>query len=418
MSTASVSGVLPWTQARLVARTAAEPLPVVTARLDEAVGSVLAEPLHALTDLPPFDSAAMDGWAVAGRGPWHADTSPDAASVLAGADRTALPDGHAVPIATGAVLPEGATAVLRREQAVLEQARDGARLLALDPLTGIPGDGSSLAAGTDVRARGEECGDGDFLVPAGVVVTPAVLGLAAAAGYDGLPVVRTPVVGVLVLGDELLERGLPRAGKVRDALGPLVPAWMAGLGARGNPPVRVPDSRQALLEEIEDANVDVLVTTGSTARGPVDHLHDVLTHLRARWIVDGVSVRPGHPMLLARLPDGRFVLGLPGNPLAAVSGLATLAGPLVAGLRGDPDAEQRGIVDAVLTEDVPAHPHDTRLVPVQLDPGDVTTLAAPLRFTGPAMLRGLALGDGLAVVPPGTGQRGSRVEVLPVPAAG
>src|SRR5690606_26591720 len=94
---------------------------------------------------------------------------------------------------------------------------------------------------------------------------------------------------------------------------------------------------------------------------------EVLGRLGARWLVDGVSVRPGHPMLLARLPDGRFLLGLPGNPLAAVSGLMTLGAPLIAALRGDPDAAERAIDTAVLLDDVTAHPHDTRLVPVQLD---------------------------------------------------
>jgi molybdopterin molybdotransferase len=411
VSTASVSGVLPWAQARLVARTAANPLEVVPARLPEATGAVLAEPLAALTDLPPFDTAAMDGWAVAGRGPWVLQPGDG----LAGAERTALAPGTAAAIATGAPLPDGASGVLRREAGVVEPSMHGDRLLAVDPLTGIPGDGAHLRAGADTRGRGEECRAGDPLVGAGVVVTPAMVGLAAAAGYDALPVVRPPVAGVLVLGDELLERGLPRGGKVRDALGPLLPSWLAGMGARANPPIHVPDSREDLLAEIEDASVDVLVTTGSTARGPVDHLHEVLRHLGARWLVDGVSVRPGHPMLLARLADGRFLIGLPGNPLAAVSGLLTLAAPLITGLRGDPDAAERQTLRAVLREDIPAHPHDTRLWPVSLSAGDVEDLADPLRYAGPAMLRGLALADGVAVVPPGAGERGTGVEVLRLP---
>lgn len=407
---ATVGHALPWDQARQVARTAAAPLPVVAARLDEALGCVLAEPLRALTDLPAFDTAAMDGWAVAGRGPWRL-----ADDVLAGDEPTQLPDGHAARIGTGAVLPHGADAVLRAERGQLERSGGGVRLWALDELTGLVDDAARPARGTDIRPRGEECRRDDPLVPAGATVTPAILGLAAAAGYDTLPVVRTPVVAVLVLGDELLERGLPRPGRVRDALGPLVPAWVASLGARGNPPVRVPDTRQALVDEIDDAAADIVVTTGSTARGPVDHLHEVLRSVGARWLVDGVAVRPGHPMLLAKLPDGRFVLGLPGNPLAAVSALVTLAAPLLAGLRGDPDGDLRTAVAATLTDDVTGHPADTRLWPVALESGGVVPRARPLRYAGPAMLRSLALADGLAVVPPGGGAGGTDVRVLPLP---
>jgi molybdopterin molybdotransferase len=195
---------------------------------------------------------------------------------------------------------------------------------------------------------------------------------------------------------------------VRDALSPLVPPWLADLGARANPPIRVPDTRQALLDEIEDSTADVIVTTGSTASGPVDFVHDVLDHLGARWVVDGVQVRPGHPMLLAVLPDGRPIVGLPGNPLAAVSGLVTLAAPLIAAMRDVPSLDE----DVVLGVDVTSHPRDTRIIPVVIEDGQ----ARPLRFDGPAMLRSLALADALVAIPPSGGLAGSAVPLLPVPA--
>lgn len=403
---------LDWHTARRVAATARDALPVVAARLDESIGSVLAEPLTALSDLPPFPSAAMDGFVVAGNGPWLITESPH----LAGHDEPApLEPGQALPIATGAVLPPGANAVLRSELAVVEGALHGSRLFTRDPLTNLPDESSPApASGTDIRARGEECAEGDRLVEAGVIVTAGIVGLAAAAGYDTLAVVPSPIVGVFVMGDELLERGLPRPGRVRDALGPLLPPWLAGLGARANPPIRVPDSLDALLAEIDDAQADVLITTGSTASGPVDHLHEALDSLRARWLVDGVDVRPGHPMLMAELPDGRILIGLPGNPLAAVSGLITLAAPLIAAMRGAHEPIASGI-EAVLLDDITSHPRDTRLVPVSIEPGEVTHLARPHLHAGPAMLRGLAQSDGFAVITPGTGQRGTSVQVLPNP---
>ena len=378
----------------------------VSVRLDAALGCALASPVLALTDLPAFDSAAMDGYAVSGPGPWLLSD----ADIRAGSEALSrLDPGTAVAIATGAALPAGSEAVLRSELSAIETALHGSRLFALDPLTGLPDDaGGSLAPGTDIRPRGEECAEGEPLVPAGSVVTPATLGLAAAAGYDALEIVPPPTVAVLVLGDELLERGLPRPGRVRDALSPLVPPWLADLGARANPPIRVPDTRQALLDEIEDSTADVIVTTGSTASGPVDFVHDVLDHLGARWIVDGVQVRPGHPMLLAVLPDGRPFVGLPGNPLAAVSGIVTLAAPLLASMRGVPLVES----EVILGVDVTSHPRDTRIIPALVDEGT----ARPLRFDGPAMLRSLALADALVAIPPSGGLAGSAVTVLPVPA--
>jgi len=401
-----VSTALPWDQARRVAAAAARPLDPIAVRLEAALGCALASPIAALTDLPAFDSAAMDGYAVAGPSPWLL-----ADSDLRAGDESLrrLDPGTAVAIATGAVLPEGCDAVLRSEQARVETALHGSRLFPLDPLTALPDDsGTSLPPGTDVRPRGEECAAGEPLVPAGSVVTPAMLGLAAAAGYDTLDVIPPPTVAVLVLGDELLERGLPRPGRVRDALSPLVPPWLADLGARANPPIRVPDTRQALLDEIEDSTADMIVTTGSTASGPVDFVHDVLDHLRARWIIDGVQVRPGHPMLLAVLPDGRPILGLPGNPLAAVSGLVTLAAPVISTMRGVPVDEH----EVTLGVDVTSHPRDTRIIPVLVEEGR----ARPLRFDGPAMLRSLALADALVAIPPSGGLAGSPVTLLPVPA--
>lgn len=402
---------LEWHTARRVAATCTGALPAVSARLDEAVGSILASPLAALSDLPAFDSAAMDGFAVCGNGPWLVD---DDTHLAGGTNPAPLEPGTAVRTATGALLPENTTAVLRNELSVVEGALHGSRLFTRDPLTGLPDEASPAPpAGTDIRPRGEECRIGDDLIGEGRLITPGIVGLAAASGYDSLQVIPPPRVAILVIGDELLERGIPRPGRTRDALGPLLPPWLAALGARANPPLRVADTLAALLDEIDDAQVDLIVTTGSTAAGPVDHLHEALTQMGARWIVDGVDVRPGHPMLLAQLPDGRPLVGLPGNPLAAASGVVTLLAPLIASMRGL--ASPAAGIDAVLLDDVTSHPHDTRLVPVSLEPGDVSVLARPHLHAGPAMLRGLAQSDGFAVITPGSGQRGTRVEVLPNP---
>lgn len=390
---------LAWPEARRVARRAGRRLGAQARELGEDVlGMALARGLTALTDLPSFDASAMDGWAVAGPGPWRLKGGQTLAGQRPGEP---LLDGHATPIATGAAVPTGTTAVLRSEHGWTQRRTDGEWLQ-------VRAAHSAPVTGQEVRARGQECRSGDELLPAGTVVTPAVLGLAAAAGYDELTVTARPRVELLVLGDELLDSGLPRAGRVRDALGPMLPSWLRALGADVTSVRRLVDDADVLYEAVRNTAADVVVTTGGTAGGPVDHVHPVLARIGARLLVDGVAVRPGHPMLLAELPSGGHLIGLPGNPLAAVSGVLTLVAPLLRTLAGRPVPAPFA---APLTADVHGHPVDTRLVPVVFDD---ESAARPLHFAGPAMLRGLAAADGMAVIPPGGARAGEETAVLDI----
>ncbi|MFE2555603.1 molybdopterin molybdotransferase MoeA [Streptomyces sp. NPDC059352] len=421
-------------------QSAREPL---TVPLGAALGRNLAGPLLALTDLPSFDTSAMDGWAVAGAGPW---TVREEGAVLAGhAPAAVLADGEAVRIATGARVPTGTTAVIRSEHSRTELSGpghsrtelsgpghsrtelsgselsptelSGSELSRTEPSGAMSG-GLLLHAlrevrpRQDIRPRGQECRAGDRLLPAGTAVTPAVLGLAAAAGYDELPVLPRPRVEILVLGDELLAAGLPHEGLIRDALGPMLGPWLEALGAEVLATRRVGDDAEELYAAVTGSPADLLITTGGTAAGPVDHLHRVLDAAGATLLVDGVKVRPGHPMLLARL-DGagpRHLVGLPGNPLAAVSGLLTLAEPLLVALLGGV-REPHHVPGVPVQDEVQGHPHDTRLVPVVRRADRVV----PLHYNGPAMLRGIAAADGLAVVPPGGARPGQALEILELP---
>ncbi|MZF86413.1 molybdopterin molybdotransferase MoeA [Streptomyces sp. SID5643] len=387
-----------WPEARAVAEragrhaTRAARRAPVSVPLDTALGLTLAAPLDALTDLPSFDTSAMDGWAVCGPAPWHVRDE----GVLAGhAAPVALTDGEAVRIATGARIPPDTTAVLRSEHG---RSDDKGRLSATRDV--IPGQ--------DIRPRGQECRTGDQLLAVGTLVTPAVLGLAAAAGYDTVTAVPRARVEVLVLGDELLTRGLPHDGLIRDALGPMLPPWLRALGAEVTAVRRIRDDAGALHEAVTTCDADVILTTGGTAAGPVDHVHPTLRRIGAELLVDGVAVRPGHPMLLARTQETQHLVGLPGNPLAAVSGLLTLAEPLLRILAARPAPEPYTLS---LRDAVQGHPHDTRLVPVVLR-GDE---AVPLHYNGPAMLRGIAAADALAVVPPGGARAGQEAELLDLP---
>ncbi|MES5819271.1 molybdopterin molybdotransferase MoeA [Streptomyces sp. RG80] len=384
-----------WPEARALAgraaRAGARRAPV-SVPLDAALGLTLAAPLTALTDLPSFDTSAMDGWAVAGPGPWDVRDE----GVLAGhAEPRPLTDGEAVRIATGARIPPDTTGVLRSEHGRTDSQ---GRLHAT----------RETRHGQDIRPRGQECRSGDQLLPVGTLVTPAVLGLAAAAGYDTLTTVPRPRAEVLVLGDELLTEGRPRDGLIRDALGPMLPPWLRALGAEVVAVRRLGDDAAALYKAITTSDADLIVTTGGTAAGPVDHVHPTLKRIGAELLVNGVKVRPGHPMLLARVKENQLLVGLPGNPLAAVSGLLTLAEPLLRTLAARPAPEPYALP---LREEAHGHPYDTRLIPVALR-GDS---AVPLHYNGPAMLRGIAAADALAVVPPGGARAGQELELLDLP---
>ncbi|HYN92419.1 MAG TPA: molybdopterin-binding protein, partial [Pilimelia sp.] len=309
--------------------------------------------------------------------------------------------------ATGALVPAGAAAVLR--------TAESRRL----PAGRVAGD---LRAHPEWRAAGEEARAGEELLPAGAPVTPGVIGFAASCGYDTLAVRPAPRAALRIFGDELLTAGPPGAGRVRDALGPAVPAWLRRLGAVPLPgtPEPVADTLDAHVTAIRAAleTADLVCTTGGTMNGPVDHLHPALQELGATYVVNTVAVRPGFPMLLARVPgqDGRdrFLAGLPGNPQSAIVAIVSLVAPLLAGLLGRREPAVTTLPRVVLGAPVPGRGNDTHLALVRVD--RVEGVAYPVRHAGSAMLRGLASAAGFAVIPPGTtGEPGSRVRLLPLP---
>lgn len=380
-----------WPEAR---RRAGSVLPLTARRLPlpQACGRVLAEDVTALADLPAADNSAMDGWAVAGPPPWRVTADLPAGSLPV----RPLAAGECASIATGAAVPPGTTAVLPIEHSV--RHADGVRPTAL-----------VKPERTHIRRAGEEARAGDLLVSRGTRVTPPVVGLAAAGGHDALLVVPAARVDVLVLGDELADQGVPAAGLVRDALGPQLPAWLVALGCAAPTVTRLPDRQDVLDDALAASSADVIVTTGGTGPGPRDHIRTSVLRAGGRILVDGVHVKPGHPMLLAELPDGRRLVGLPGNPLAACVALLTLLEPLLASLHALPPAVPAA---CVLASDEPPRPGDGyRLLPVRHDQAGAVTLSS----CGSAMLRGLAQASGLAVVPPGGAARGDRLEHLPLP---
>jgi molybdopterin molybdotransferase len=393
-----------WLEARTTVHGLGAGMPQNTERvpLGEAVGRTLATAVHSLTALPSFASSAMDGWAVCGAGPWLLG-----APILAGDPPAAAPltPRTARPIATGACVPAGTRGILRSEHGVVGRSTDpGQQLLTRAAQAGA----DEPAPGEHVRARGEECGLDERMLEPGCLLTAPRVALAAVTGHDTLIVTTAPGVELLLLGTEVIESGIPGPGQVRDAYSPEFPALLTGLGVRVHAVRRLPDDLDQTIEAVRSSTAALVISTGGSARGPADHVRAALSALGATLLIDGVRMRPGHPVMVARLADGRLMLCLPGNPLAAMLVLASLGMPLIDGLLGRPLAP---LGQVALAQDIANLGGSTRLVAYRLtDQG-----AVPTARQGSGMLRGLAEADGVAVVPPGGVCSPESVATLPLP---
>jgi molybdopterin molybdotransferase len=341
----------------------------------------------------------MDGWAVSGNGPW----------VLAD-HGTFLTPGCASVIATGGLVPAGAESILRKESGELHHDVDGRLLLRLNDnaKNGEP------CPGQHIRPAGEEAVAGEVLIPAGTTLNPGHIALAAVAGHDTLQVQPRPVVGLVLTGSEVVTAGVPDPGQVRDTFGPQLGTVIAMLGGTSAGPVRIGDTYAEWLAALGGAQTfpgrrpDVIITTGGTGRSETDHFRAAVAALGGQLLLDGIAMRPGHPAVLAALPDGRFVVGLPGNPLAAMMALTSIGAPLLEALGG---RTLGAVGQATSAADIDPSPGRTRLIPYRFIEG----LAFPAAHTGPGMMRGLAWADGVMAVPPGGVQSGGPVPVLPLP---
>ena len=395
-----------WQEARQRAFDAATPIPSGPVPLMAALGRTLASDALAVQDMPHYASSAMDGWAVNGSGPW-----------ILSEPGLRLAPHQASPIVTGGLVPPGAKAVLRSESGVITADDDGLPVLALGG-TAKPGEPRN---GQHIRKAAEEAAEGEVLLKAGTVLNPAHIALAALAGLDHLDVLGKPLVRFLLTGSEVVEHGIPQPGQVRDTFGPQLGAVVELLGGIAGEQLRVGDSYDEWMAALQDTEpapgepeseaeppADVVMTTGGTGRSGTDHFRRAVAELGGRLLIDGIAMRPGHPAVLAELPDGRFVVGLPGNPLAAMMALFTVGAPLLAAL-GHRQLEEAGEVPCGTTID--ALPGRTRLMPFRL----VYGLASPAQHTGPGMMRGLAGADGVMVVPPHGVQLGELVPAFPLP---
>ncbi len=380
----------------LVAPRPAEEIPVT-----EALGRVLSAPVCAGTDVPPFASSAMDGYAIEA-GPAGRRLAVVGESRAGAPSERTLQAGEAIRISTGAAVPNGATAVIPQEEVELS---DGAIVLSAE-----------APSGSHVRSAGEVMRAGTPVLGAGTVIGAAELAAAIAAGAGHLTVARRPVTAVFSTGDELREPGSPLGpGEIHNSNGPMLHAMAARCGAHTEPARRLPDDRVATEAGLERAleHADVVIVSGGVSVGPHDHVKPALGRLgvEERWW--GVSLQPGKPTWFG-IRGRQLVFGLPGNPVSAAVTFSLFVAPALAALQGSaPEPSRR---HAVLGADVPRNPRREQAIRVRLRERDGATIAIPNGPQGSHVVTSLVGADSLAMIPAGEGSmpHGSSVSLTPL----
>lgn len=380
---------------------AVEPLPPTRVRLLDALGLVLAEPVYATHDVPPFTNSAMDGYAVRAVDTAGATSSaPIVLTVVAEIPAGTRPGvtigpGQAARIMTGAVLPLGADAVVRFEDTdewdtLLDGDQRGrpARIRIYRP----------ARSGENVRAAGEDITAGQLVLPAGTVLQPAALGLLASLNQQWVAVHRRPRVGILATGNEVVDPGHPLLpGQIRNSNNTVLAALVRQFG--GEPIVLgvardEPDDIRMRLRSAH--SLDLIVTSGGVSIGDYDVVKDVL---RAEGAVElwQVRIKPGKPMAFGHV-GGVPLLGLPGNPVAAFVAFVQFGRPALLKMLGHRDWRMPTVRARLLA---PCENRGRRrhFVRVLVERRDGELVAQPVGEQGSGILTSVALANGLAVVP-------------------
>lgn len=376
-----------------------------TVELGRCAGRVLAEPVTAERDSPPFDRIAMDGIALAAADYANGLRQFRIAGVqAAGAPRQALAGaGTCLEAMTGAILPAGADAVIPVEQL----ARSG-------DLVTVP-DSLRVTAGLNVHGRGSDARRGQRVLAAGARLGPPEIAILAAAGREAISLRRVPRIAVVSTGDELVDPGQPILEHQVRRSNPQAVAAALRLGGWGVCTGRhLPDEPGVMQQQIGAllAEHDVLVLSGGVSAGRFDHVPAVLGALGVRRVFHRIAQRPGQPLWFGVAPDGQPVFGLPGNPVSVLACLARYVLPALARMVGLPHRTRTVQLAAPLTFNPPL----ACLLPVALEYDAQGAAWAGARATrGSGDFHALAGADGIVELPPGPAvfERGTLAEFYP-----
>ncbi|AVO51309.1 gephyrin-like molybdotransferase Glp [Ectopseudomonas mendocina] len=386
MSGCDHPGLLPMEAAleRLLALAEAAPIEQnELVALAEADGRVLAEPLIAALDLPPWANSAMDGYALR-LADWTGQALPVSQRIQAGTAPVSLQTGTCARIFTGAPLPEGADTVEMQENVELDEA-------------GSVHFREPLKVGQNVRAQGQETRIGECVLPAGTRLGPIELGLAASLGVAQFSVRRRLRVAVLSTGDELVEPGQALGpGQIYNSNRRLLIAWLQRLGCSVVDAGILPDDLQRTREALGAlGEVDLILSTGGVSVGEADFLGMVLREAGelSLW---KLAIKPGKPLTFGHY-QGVPVIGLPGNPASTLVTFGLLARPYMLRRLGVQRVEPMGFaVPAGFTWGKPGMRRE--YLRARLENGRVV----PYANQSSGVLRSAAWAEGLAEVMEGS----------------
>ena len=363
-----------------------------------SVGRVLAEPITAVRDQPPFDASAMDGWAVPpGGAPGMFRIVGESAAGHPFEGR--VEPGETVRIFTGARVPPGCRVVV---QEASERVETGVRL-AFDP------DGPG-----HVRRRGGDFAEGDVLLSSGVRLDPWRLALAASAGRAQAKVAARPRVAVLSTGDEVVRAGDHVSdGQIFDAGGPALSALIAAWGGLSLPLELARDAADSIVSAVTGSDCDLVVTIGGASVGDHDLVKPALKALGLVLHVETVRIRPGKPTWFGVLGDGRLVLGLPGNPASALVCAELFLRPLLARWLGADSALPMAVA-RLTTASGKNGPREHWMRGALSTSSDGALLATPFADQESSLVAVYAAADCLIRRPPGAPEAkvGDPVEIL------
>jgi molybdopterin molybdotransferase len=317
--------LMPVEEARARILSNVKPLPPENVPLARALGRVLAKPLSAKRDQPPFNASAMDGYAVRSE-----DSAKEltviGTSAAGHAFRGKLKPGEAIRIFTGAPMPASADAVVIQENTTAS----GKAVTILQP----------ASAGQNIRPRGLDFRKGDTLLPAATRLNARDIGLAAAMNCAVLSVRKRPVVAVIATGDELVLPGKkPRADQIVSSNSNALIAMTESFGANVINCGIVRDDLKATERAIlKMAKADIIVTTGGASVGDHDFIQQALKNTGVKIDFWKIALRPGKPFMYGR-KGKQQVLGLPGNPVSALVCARLFLKPLLDCLQGLPVEE-------------------------------------------------------------------------------
>jgi molybdopterin molybdotransferase len=382
------------------------PLPPTPLPLAAASGLVLAQDVVSDLDMPPYDKALMDGYAVRA-----ADVGPAGAALVVIEEVTAgsvpkktVGAGEATRIMTGAPMPPGADAVvmIERTTALSEQR--------------VTVEGG-VKPGQNILPRAREMRSGDVVLQAGMRLRPQELGLLAMCGAATVRVHPSPRVAILPTGDEIVEvEQTPGPGQIRNSNGFMLLGQTVRAGAEPAPLGIARDNRPSLQEHVaRGLEADALILSGGVSAGKLDLVPAALAEAGVAIFFHKVAMKPGKPMLFGvKRHEGRpatFVFGLPGNPVSSLVCFELFVRPALRRLMNLPPGPT--MVQAALAEDFPYRSDRPTYHPAQLTAAESGWSVRAMPWFGSADLRGLMASNAFVVLPPGD-HRHRAGQTLPV----